>query len=264
MMVFPQESFIYRSQGSHSNPISEDYGWRATVGGNNQWFLASDDGVITELVDGKNYNPNSNVDLGNYYKLKMDSGETIRCGHCQKGSFQVKVGQRVKKYQRICKMGNSGSCTNGAYHTHMTFWNKNGTVVLPSNSGMKVFSKAVIYEGQLNLFEYEGITKPPVSLPKPVHSDDTKLQAEIRTAVLRARTEPVIGNNVIGFMPQGFYDVEDISDKTQENGYIWYYSQEAWYAQVDGVILHKPSDNYIRDAYNKAFEILEILQPHLT
>ncbi|MDO4565874.1 MAG: M23 family metallopeptidase [Oscillospiraceae bacterium] len=153
-MIFPQKSFVYRSQGKHSNPASEDYGWRSTVGGCSQWFVASFDGVITALVDGYDYTPNR-VILGNYYTLKMDNGCTIRLGHCLKGSFVVKKGQRVKKGDLICRMGNSGYCLNGAFHTHMTFWDANGKVVLPSQSGMKVARTAKIYESQTSMFSYE-------------------------------------------------------------------------------------------------------------
>lgn len=157
-MVFPQRDFIYRSQGKHGNPSSEDYGWRKTAGGCTQWFIASYDGVITALADG--WDSTSYVNLGNYYTLKMDNGCAVRVGHCLKGSFVVKKGQRVKKGDLICRMGNSGYCKENAYHTHMTFWDKNGKVVLPSQSGMKVARSAVIYEGQTSMFAYEAETFP--------------------------------------------------------------------------------------------------------
>ena len=241
-MIFPQESFVYRSQGSHGNPASEDYGWRASVGGNNQWFLASDDGVITEIRDGRNWSGSTGSDLGNYFILKMDRGGAIRLGHCLKGSFQVKKGERVKKYQRICQMGNSGTCYGGAFHTHMTFWDKNGRVILPARSGMKVYEKASIYEGQVDMFEKEsGVVMGMIG--SPVERDVYKDQIEIRV-VVNARSNPNLGSSVLGTWNFGFYDVREKVDMTHEgsNGYIWFRLRDGWCAHVYGVAYYEKEE----------------------
>jgi len=262
-MVFPQESFVYRSQGAHGNPSSEDYGWRASAGGRNQWLLATDNGVITELRDGRDWTGSTGSDLGNFYTLKMDNGSSIRCGHVQKGSFQVKKGDRVKKYQRLCRMGNSGTCFNGAYHTHMTFWDSSGRVVMPTRSGMLVYEKAIIYEGQTNMFEMESGNKLTF-VGKPVERDRYKNQVDITVAV-NARSNPNLGSSILGLWHMGIYDVLETVDMTHEqsNGFVWYRLRDGWCAHVYGVEYFKKEDKPIvpptppqneRDWY----EVLEI------
>ena len=238
-MLFPQESFIFRSQGRHGNPASEDYGWRASAGGRNQWFIASHDGVVTTLVDGRDYDPNGG--LGNFYTLKMDNGSTIRCGHCQRDAFTVRKGDRVERGQRIGRMGNSGFCINGAYHTHMTFWDAYGNVVLPSESGMRVHRDAVIFEGQTDMFAYERNIE---NVGTPVERDKTRDQIRISTA-LNARSGPYLMENIKGLFNHGYYNVTEIVDKTDEpsNGHLWYKTHDWLYgAQVRGVTFYGKDD----------------------
>jgi len=260
-MLFPQEGFIYRSQSRHGNPASEDYGWRAAAGGRNQWFIASHDGVITALVDGKDCDPNGG--LGNYYTLKMDNGSTVRCGHCQKGAFTVKKGDRVKRGQRIAQMGNSGFCINEAYHTHMTFWDSYGNITPPSQSGMKINKETVIYEAQTDIFAYERNSE---NVGAPVERDKTKDQIHISTS-LNARSGPYLMDNIKGLFNQGYYDVTEIIDRREEpsNGYLWYKTQDMFYgAQVSGVTFHeKKGESPDADAEKVLREIYFIIKDAL-
>ena len=262
-MIFPQESFVYRSQGAHSNPLSEDYGWRATAGGRNQWLLASGDGVITELRDGRDWTGSAGSDLGNYFTLKLANGAAVRLGHCQKGSFLLSKGQRVKKYQRICQMGNSGTCHGGAYHTHMTFWGANGRVVLPSKSGMSVFKDAVVYEGQLDMFEKED-GRNADTVGTPVGRNRYKDQAEVRAAV-NARSNPNLGSTILGTWNFGIYDVREILDMTHEqsNGYVWYRLKEGWCARVPGVEFLGKEEKPVEPAQTDWQLVYEIAKRHI-
>lgn len=55
-----------------------------------------------------------------HYKNKEGKYVYSEYGHLQKGSIKVKVGQKVKMYQQIANMGDSGVCTGP--HLHLTMY----------------------------------------------------------------------------------------------------------------------------------------------
>lgn len=109
---------------------ANDLGWNNKYGGRTADIYACGDGIVTEVVDGKNNTMNYG-DSGNYVTIKYIDGYKTRTCHMLKNSIKVKVGDKVEASRIIGKMGNSGYCgKNRAYHLHFIVW-KNGVRVNP-------------------------------------------------------------------------------------------------------------------------------------
>ena len=122
--------FVGITQDYSSNHRANDLGWNNKYGGRNADIYACGDGIVIEVVDGKNNTMNYG-DSGNYVTIKYIDGYKTRTCHMLKNSIKVKVGDKVEASRVIGKMGNSGYCgKNRAYHLHFIVW-KNGTRVNP-------------------------------------------------------------------------------------------------------------------------------------
>jgi len=71
----------------------------------NQPIYALGEGVVTKVIDGKGYLPNSGY--GNEVWIQYDNGVLSRACHCAIG-IVVKVGQRVVNGQRVAYTGATG------------------------------------------------------------------------------------------------------------------------------------------------------------
>lgn len=122
--------FVGITQDYSSNHRSNDLGWNNKYGGRTANIYACGDGIVTEIVDGKNNTMNYG-DSGNYVTIKYPDNYETRTCHMLKNSIKVKVGDKVSINTILGKMGNSGYCgKNRAYHLHFIVW-KNGVRVNP-------------------------------------------------------------------------------------------------------------------------------------
>lgn len=120
--------FVGITQDYKASHKANDLGWNNNYGGKNADIYASGDGIVTEIVDGKN-NSMINGDSGNYVTIRYSGGYETRTCHMLKGSIKVKKGDKVTTSTIIGKMGNSGYCgKNKAYHTHFIVWKDNERV----------------------------------------------------------------------------------------------------------------------------------------
>jgi hypothetical protein len=89
--------------------------------------IAVADGVVREILDGvidnpplveppRPSNPSAAATYGNYVVLEINDTTFVHYAHLQRDSVTVKVGQRVRRGQKLGLLGNSGN-TNGA-HLH--------------------------------------------------------------------------------------------------------------------------------------------------
>ena len=74
----------------------------------------------------------------------------------------------------------------------------------------------------------------------PTEPDETKNQAEVAIDDLRIRLEPSTTSKIVGFAPEGFYDVED---SHSGDDYVWLRCCGYWIACVDGVTYHAGHDD---------------------
>lgn len=119
------------------NPTNESFEpYRDKGAKNEDWFawgqplVAPGDGTVVDAADatpdnirgGTNYFNGADVKTapmkfyGNYLVIDHGNGEFSLLGHVQKGSLQVKVGDKVQRGQPVAKIGSSGSSNNPHVH----------------------------------------------------------------------------------------------------------------------------------------------------
>ena len=90
---------------------------------------------------------------------------------------------------------------------------------------------------------------------KPTEPDTSKNQCEVSIDDLRIRKEPSTSALVMGYAPEGFYDV----DETKDDGeYVWFHVCGYWIACVDGV-RYIPKDDDKDETIRKLTEEVERL-----
>lgn len=111
-----------------------------TTGGSS-YIKAHSDGVVYNVVDGKNNDRNSSGvnSYGNYIQLKHSDGYYTLYAHLKKG-LKLKKGDVVKEGSVIGTMGNSGNSTGT--HLHFEVRNPNNYVIDPT----KYLSEDLPYE----------------------------------------------------------------------------------------------------------------------
>lgn len=111
-----------------------------TTGGSS-YIKAHSDGIVYNVVDGKNNDRNSSGvnSYGNYIQLKHSDGYYTLYAHLKKG-LKLKKGDVVKEGSVIGTMGNSGNSTGT--HLHFEVRNPNNYVIDPT----KYLNEVLPYE----------------------------------------------------------------------------------------------------------------------
>jgi len=139
-----------------------------------QWEVAHSDGTVVAIKNDCNYNTYKQGGpkiYGNYVKIRHDNGYYTLYAHIKYNTVQVKVGQRVKRGQRLGYMGNTGYSNGG--HLHWEVRNTSDVTIdptpyldkdLPTTSKVNVYYKVKTKEnGWLpevkNLDDYAGLGK---------------------------------------------------------------------------------------------------------
>ena len=96
------------------------------------WEVAHSDGVVVACLDNYNKNtyPKGPVAGGNYVKIRHDNGYYTYYCHIKDGTVQVKIGDKVKKGNRIGYMGNTGYSNGG--HLHWEIRDRTDTRIDPT------------------------------------------------------------------------------------------------------------------------------------
>lgn len=84
----------------------------------------------------------------------------------------------------------------------------------------------------------------------PVERDESRDQAEVTINDLRIRYEPSTSSRILGYAPEGFYNIEETH---AGDDYVWFKVCEAWIACVDGVN-YLPSEEDPKDKRIKELE----------
>lgn len=74
----------------------------------------------------------------------------------------------------------------------------------------------------------------------PTMATVTKNQAEVQCDDLRIRLEPSTTSRIMGYAPEGFYDVEE---SHAGDDYVWFKCCGYWIACVDGVLYHAAQED---------------------
>ncbi len=176
---------------------------------------------------------------------------------------QIKVGDLFKRGEIICHEGSDGATSN---HIHIVA-GKGYCDTWVENNNHKWVMKGVCLPPEDVFFLDPSFTKevfggslPWVVLPTqlsyvgtPVSRDSTVNQLEVLVTNLRARREPGLQGEVLGYIQPGIYTYTE--EKNVDN-YQWYRVESYWIASTDGwvtlLLRESPSE-----------EIPEVAKPRL-
>ena len=93
-----------------------DLGWSSSFGGENQQVYAADDGVVSSVRSDYETNDTTGSSYGNYVKIRHSDSISTLCAHLKQNSVTLKVGDKVKKGDKIGLMGNTGYAFGNHLH----------------------------------------------------------------------------------------------------------------------------------------------------
>ena len=219
--------YVAFSRGFTSSHRGVDIAWNWDHGGPNMPCHAPADGTVVVAKDGMGNTYSTGVpDWGNYVKIKHADGVYTLMAHLDKGSVCVKTGQLVTRGQQIGRMGNSGY-SNGN-HCHYE--------VYVGGSGTDYRSNPVTYtfaypdqdvhkgdEKEYGIKHYD----PVPEVGNPVPRNPMVDQIEVLATTLRARKEPNLKGEVLGYVKPGIYNLYGMAEA---DGYKWYQPEDFWCA----------------------------------
>lgn len=224
----------YNSKNYKDYPIDDG----GKDGGREGIYCPCDEMVVTAIKgigNSKITNTIWLVSTSKVYTPTFNDYAFMTLTHSNDSDFKnIKVGTKFKRGQLIVHEGeNVGVAT----HIHMTFgrgssnnWitNSNGKTVIKGDT--KKPEEVCYVDTNFTVIHSSGgikwITKP-VAVGNPIPRNENNNQIEILVSNLRARKEPSISNNIVGYIKKGIYNITEVSKKSD---YVWYKIGEYWIA----------------------------------
>lgn len=209
------KTYIAFSRGY--NPSTPHYGvdmaYNMNEGG--PWvpvYAPADGKVVTSTYDSS---------YGYYVMIEHAAGVRTLMAHMKELPC-VKVGDKVKRGQRVGTEGSTGNSSGPHVHFEVRL---NGSRVNP------VLYTFAYPEQKVNPYTQKdyGIKhyEPIKYWGHPVERDSKVDQFKIDTDTLRARKEPNLKGEVLGYVNKGIYNVKEF---VRADGYIWYKIEDFWCA----------------------------------
>lgn len=219
-LMYPLD-YVAFSRGYSSSHRAVDIAWGDDP---NMPIYAPADGTVYLVRDGRG--SSSTPDYGNYVMIQHCPGVWTLSAHMLKGSVCVSKGQYVKRGQILGRMGASGYAFGA--HDHFEVYLSDTYDSNRVNPVDYVFA----YPNQRINKEDEktyGIKRytPIETVGNPVDPNPMTDQLEVITDTLRARETPGLNGKVLGYVKQGYYDVNGIKEA---DGYRWYQVDKFWCA----------------------------------
>lgn len=106
-LIYPVK-YVGVTQGFKTSHKAIDMGWSSSYGGPNHDIIAPGDGVVTYVKKDYNRTDKNSLSYGNYVKIDHGNGIVTLLAHMKYNSVVVKVGDKVKRGDKIGIMGNTG------------------------------------------------------------------------------------------------------------------------------------------------------------
>jgi len=219
LLLYPCKRVAITANTEDHGYNAYDFGWDDDDGsgdlGPNAWLTAMADGVVQQII---NTHPDYPDDqgYGNYIVISYPSaGYTSLYAHIKRNSFIVKVGDRVKQRQRVCRMDNSGYSFGPHLHLEVC----KGTT-FTRHGGVDYISRGIVFADEWNVISSDTSRNYDIKriAIQPTIKDISKTQAMVVDDDLRVRKGPGITYDSVGFAIPGYYN---ISETKEDNKYIW-------------------------------------------
>ena len=239
----------------------------AVKDGGRQYFDPSNEYRIVEIL-GLNSTTTNSVRLESVNKLKIPYQEEpvileITLTHMEEETIkQLKVGQIIHKHEKIILEGKDGAT---AYHFHCTA-NIGKYYGFKKNTNGKwcyVYEKSLLpdeafyidkFNNIINAKGYNFKEAPELERVGTPVARNTKIdQIEVLPTAtsLRARKEPGINGEILGYINVGIYDIEDTEGA--KDGYDWYKVQGYWIAYSESWEVIYPREEPTPEEIQRAY-----------
>ena len=225
-LMYPLD-YVAFSRGFSSSHKGVDIAWNDERGGPNMPIYAPADGTVYLCKDGMDNTYASGVpDYGNYVMIQHAPGVWTLSAHMLKGSICVKKGQKVKRGQTLGRMGSSGFSSGP--HDHFELYLNNTYDYNRVNAVKYVYAWPHQYVNKQDEKEYGLMRYDPVKeVGNPVPRNPMVDQIEVLATTLRARKEPNLNGEVLGYVKPGIYNLYGMAEA---DGYKWYQPEDFWCA----------------------------------
>lgn len=220
-------TFVAFSRGFTKSHRGVDIAWRWDKGGPNMPVFAPADGTVYLAVDGQdNCYPWGKPDYGNYVMIQHAPGVWTLSGHLLKGSVCVKKGQKVKRGQQVALMGNSGYSDGPHDHFEVYLNDTYDSNRVDPVDYVFAWPDQDVWpadEKDYHIKRYDPMKEVGNPVARNIYID----QMEVLATTLRARKEPDLKADVLGYVKPGIYNVYG---ETEADGYKWYQPEDFWCA----------------------------------
>lgn len=146
-------------------------------------------------------------------------------------------GQIIKVGQKLFREGTSGQASGNHFHITANIGKYYG--FLQNSNGKWVFcyeksltpEEAYYVDSSVKILDSKGYKFKEVpameKVGKPVERNTKVDQLKVKVPELRARKEPSLNGEILGYMNEGYYNIDG---KTEADGYTWYKVQDMWIA----------------------------------
>ena len=226
-------SFIPRTTA----PSTTDKNWISTRYGGNNHALVINTSTGSVLPNCCGYVHGRAIELG-YDEIKLCTYNADQYYNYTRDGY--KRGQTPKLGAIMC-----WSCPGKAGHVAIVekiHGERDVTASQSNYGGTRFYTRRFDPYSWPSGYKFQGYIYCPIDyegtgtgIGTPVARDKTRTQVQIIYDAIRARSNPYLGDNVLGFASVGIFNVLQEKDMTSEasNGYVWYEIEEnVWVANV--------------------------------
>lgn len=258
-------------------PLYSDKPWdEAGKDGGRDYFIAKNEYRVVEKSGTQTYG--YNVRLETTHKVKIPYQEEpvileITLTHLNYDDWsKLSNGQILKVGTKLIREGTSGQVNGNHFHCTANIGFYAGFIENSNHKWCFAYEKsltppeAYYVDGSVKILDANGYKFEEVpkmgKVGKPVERNTKVDQLKVKVPELRARKEPSLKGAILGYINEGYYDIQD---KKDNDGYSWYKVQEMWIAYSKDwldILPHEETKEEIQLAYKK--RILEHIDEFLT
>jgi hypothetical protein len=174
---------------------------------------------------------------------------------------QLKEGQIIHKGEKKLMEGTDGKVTGPHFHITANIGKYYGVGQNSNGSSVFCYEKSLLPNEAFyidkectniinpNGYEFMEVPKQVVQVGTPIERNSKVDQLKVKVRQLNARKEPSLNGERLGFIREGYYDIQD---KTKADGYIWYKVQDMWIAykeEWEDILIHEETKEEIQISY---------------
>lgn len=213
----------------------------ATEDGARGYFVPKNDYRVVEKSGNQTNGYNVRLETTNKVKIPYKEEAVIlelTLTHLNYDDWsKLSVGQIIHKGEKKIREGKSGQASGNHFHctANIGKWykyteNSNGKWVFCYEKSLTP-PEAFYVDSSVNILGADGYIFKEVpkmeQVGTPVERNTKVDQLNVKVPQLRARKEPSTSADILGYINEGYYDIQD---KVQNDGYTWYKVQEMWIA----------------------------------